>query len=150
MPSTPGRVHAAWALVAAALVRPLAGCGGIAIDPSDADTLSLATASDSSVAAAQTSNIELEVQFPQGTVVTRGSYTLTGQNGFRLEAVVAFAGSDAPGIFIDRVPVSGGTYTLVVTASSADASDVCSGSASFTLAAMRTIQVFVFARCSEG
>jgi hypothetical protein len=80
-------------------------------------------------------------------VVSSAAYTLFGPNAFTRSGTLDFAGSQQVGFLVVGVPAATG-YTLDVSLTTPDDSDVCSGTASFDVVAMQTTSATLPVTCT--
>jgi hypothetical protein len=90
-----------------------------------------------------------QLQLPAGTMVAQVRYTLSGTNGFSSSGSQSVAANQVPAFQIPDVSAPA-RYTLDVTATSADKSEVCTSSALFDAVMNRQTLVVLIAQCAAN
>ena len=114
----------------------------------------LATAcSDGASAPAEQSSerageVALQLQLAPGATLTSASYSITGPAAFAKTGALDVSQSSKISGTVGGIPAGNG-YTVTLSASTADAGFVCSGSAAFNVTAHQTTPVAVAVTCKE-
>jgi hypothetical protein len=104
--------------------------------------------SPSSPAGDEGGSIAANLDLAPGVTVNSFSYAITGPNGFSKNGVVDISHSATVSALIGPIPAGMG-YAITVTATTADGSTTCVGSASFDVSAGNTTLVSLHAICHE-
>jgi hypothetical protein len=134
-------IRAGWwgfaAGIAAVSLLGLAGCGGAVGGTLDTPGNGMQPL------ALQPGSVSVEMSLPAGALISSASYTLTGPNGFSRSTSVDFPSTGTIAFDIDSVP-PGDSYSLALTVTSPDGTDVCTSTGQFGVAeAIATILVLV-------
>jgi hypothetical protein len=97
---------------------------------------------------AQTGEIGLSLELPNGTLILSASYTITGPMGFVKTGTIDTSLSATLSVQIGGIPAAAG-YQVSLTADAADGSATCSGSVGFDVMARKTTSVVVPVTCLE-
>jgi hypothetical protein len=94
-----------------------------------------------------TGSVGMNLSLPGGEVVNSVSWTITGPNGFTKSSTFSVQGSTAISFTVGGLP-SGSGYTVSISATTADATVTCLGSATFSVTAGMTSIVKVLVQCN--
>lgn len=126
------------------------GCAGLCLVAcsGSVDSVGSSPGDGRSDGASDLGSLSVEFHLPSGSAST-ASYTLTGPNGFSLASTIDFAGSQAIGFLITKVPAGGG-YALMFTATDGDGGESCAGMTTVSVTANQTTTVNLDATCTGG
>jgi hypothetical protein len=96
-----------------------------------------------------TGAVSVALQLAGGTSIRTASYTITGPNGFTRAGAIDLSAAGMPSAIIGGLPAGVG-YQITISATTIDASVGCGGSASFAVAAGKTVAIAVSLTCHEA
>ena len=136
-------------LAALLMTATFAACGGRISSEQGAPDAGRGALS-SHVPSSSTSDVgivQCQLQLPAGTVVSSLTYTLTGGSDFARSATQHLASNAAPMFRLTGLPAPD-RYSVEVSATAVDGSQVCSSSAMFDVPTNRETVIVLIAQCT--
>jgi hypothetical protein len=93
-------------------------------------------------------SLSVQMTLPVGSLISTATYTLRGPRSFYRTSTLNFPATREIAFGIDHVPASDG-YSLDVTLTSPDGSNVCTSSGQFGVDASKTATVVLIPHCSQ-